>query len=342
MKNKLIISLFVIVLLVVGFLWLLHNGERSKSVLSLQTANTNAPLVENVVQPNASVQQMDTNANAAPMPPGQVTPQVADSASAEEKLRAEIEAKNVPLEFYGRVIDQDSNPLSGVKINARVRHWSPGSFGSIRVDKETDTDGRFDINGVTGDGFSIESISKEGYEPEPGQSNFGPMEGSLSGPVIFKMWSTNIHEQLITGGTKLQIIPDGRPYVIDLTKGTIAESGSGDLKVWIKYENQVVRGQVYDWSCEIDAINGGLLEQPLGTAMYVASAEGYVPTFQFQQQIKGGQRGSIGARQFYVKLNDGQKYARITIELYAPFNDEIPGLIRLSYAINPSGSRILR
>jgi hypothetical protein len=166
--------------------------------------------------------------------------------------------------------------------------------------------------------------------------------GSIESPVVFKMWSTNVHEQLITGGQSFHIVPDGRPYVIDLAKGTIAESGDGDLKVWIKYAAEVVRGQTYDWSCEIDAINGGLLEEPLGTAMYVAPAEGYIPVFQLQQQIKGGQSGSIGTRRFYVKLKNGQEYGRITIELDAPYNDRVPGMVRIQYALNPSGSRILR
>ncbi len=47
-------------------------------------------------------------------------------------------------------------------------------------------------------------------------------------------------------------------------------------------------------------------------------------------------------KRFYVQLNNRQEYGRITIELYARYNDQTPGLIRLSYAIDPSGSRILR
>jgi hypothetical protein len=100
---------------------------------------------------------------------------------------------------------------------------------------------------------------------------------------------------------------------------------------------------LYDWSCEIEVPNGGLLaEDDLNSAMYSAPTGGYTPTFQLQQQIKGGQSGSIGEKRFYINLNNGQEYGRITIDLIAPYNDQIPGLIRLSYAINPSGSRILR
>jgi len=292
-------------------------------------------------------------APASPQPPVQEAVSATNQPTVEPreiKLRQMIEAANVPVDFYGQVVDQDTNPVPGVKINVAIQQlYSPSltnlAVGGtvLRLEKETRADGRFDIHGEKGASVEMESVHKDGYELEPAQRTFGTTGGSFDQPVIFKMWSTNIHEQLITGEKKFPIVPDGRPYVIDLTKGTIAESGAGDLKVWIKYPSQVISGQLYDWSCEVDAINGGLLEQDdLNSAMYSAPTGGYTPTFQLQQQIKGGQRGSIGAKRFYVMLNNGQEYGRITIDLEAPFNDQIPGMVRLSYAINPSGSHILR
>jgi hypothetical protein len=160
------------------------------------------------------------------------------------------------------------------------------------------------------------------------------------------MWKTNVHEQLITGTKRFHIVPDGRPYIIDLLKSTIAESGEGDLKVWIKYQADVIGGQMYDWSSEIAVINGGLLQgTDAYSSMYSAPIEGYIPTFQYPQhpqQIKSGQRGSTRPLRFYVKLRNGQEYGRVTIELIAPYNDQIPGMINLQYVINPTGSRILR
>jgi len=265
-----------------------------------------------------------------------------------ERFQKYIESKNSPIEFYGKVIDQDSNALSGAKVGIGIRQWyvpipavldERGRF--VHLDQTSDANGRFEFHGVTGDGFGV-VITKDGYELEPNRYGFGPTAGSYENPVIFKMWSTNIHEQLITGGKSFQIVPDGRPYFISLTDDTISESGTGDLKVWIQYTNQPVRGQLYDWSSEITVINGGLLEMPLGLAMYEAPTGGYVPSFQFQGQIKGGQRGDIGERHFYVMLKNGHEYGQIAIELHAPFNNQIPGLVNLSYVINPSGSRILR
>lgn len=262
-----------------------------------------------------------------------------------------VESKNRPIDFYGQVIDQDSNSLFGVNIKSAIRHWTvadPAVFemglGSteIPIERTTGADGRFEIHGVSGDGFGV-LLFKDGYEAESEKNGFGGgMSGSYENPVVFKMWSTNIHEQLITGQKEFEILPDGRPHVIDLIKGTIADTGDGDLRVWIQYTNQVTRGQLYDWSAGIEVANGGLLEEPHGTAMYSAPTDGYTPSFSLQQQIKGGQSGEIGDRSFYLKLNNGQAYGRMNINLYAPYGYLHPGLIRLSYAINPSGSRILR
>lgn len=284
--------------------------------------------------------------NAATMS-SQQSPIVSDIDKPEIFKKA-IEEMNTPIDFYGKVIDQDSNPIPNVKVLARVRHWNarfPTETGPaarfIAIEKSTDSSGSFQINGEAGDGFGIVIDPQNGYELEPMQHSFGAVGGSFEAPVVFKMWSTNVHEQLITGGQSFHIVPDGRPYLIDLTKGTIAESGDGDLKVWVKRPEQITYGKRYDWSCEMDVLNGGLLAAA-DSSMYQAPADGYTPSFQFEQKVGSGWGDSTGEKRFYVLLNNGKEYGRITIELMAYYNDKIPGLIRLSYAINPSGSRILR
>jgi len=260
-----------------------------------------------------------------------------------------IEGMNVPITFYGRVIDQDGKALSGAQIVLSVQrpHFDPRYIATaqyVRSKLNTDADGRFFLDSITGKGVEIESLTKPGYELEPNARRFfGSVSGSIDNPVIFRMWGTNIHEKLIGAQKLFHIQPDGTPYVINLNKGTIAESGEGDLKIWIKYAAHPVRGETNDWACKIEVIDGGLLEEEHSdSSMYSAPANGYESAFQLQQQIKGGQYGSIGTRRFYVMLKNGQEYGRMTVELNAPFNDNVPGLIRLDYAINPTGSRVLR
>ena len=262
-----------------------------------------------------------------------------------------------PQDFYGKVIDQDGNPLPGASLSGELV-LNDGSYGGTQVKKlntVTDGNGLFEFTGIHGAGFGV-TINKSGYDNEWRNDPYKSPSGGRSNPTnraIYRMWSTNIHEQLITGNKSFEILPDGKPHFINLTDGTISEQEGGDLKVWIQYTNQAVQGQLYDWSAGIEVINGGLWEVPQAAMnsgfmdgfhipMFTAPADGYVPSFTHKGQIKGGQSGEIGNRYFYLLLNGGKEYGKMGINLFAPYGYLHPGLIRLSYTINPSGSRVLR
>lgn len=321
-----------------------------------RSATASTPMSETVQAtnqlPSSNANVASQNASHAPMPPNPPLNQqtiVTHKVETPEQARQEIESANVPIEFYGKVIDQDSNALAGAKIDIGIRHWTMpdpttqlAASDTIHLDKTSDAVGRFEFHGATGDGFGV-GITKDGYELEQNKYGSGPTAGSLDNPVVFKMWSTNIHERLISGDKTFHVVPDGRPYFINLTDGTISESSSGDLKVWIK-RPEPITARKYDWSCEMDAIKGGiLLESDKNAAMYEAPTDGYTNSFSYKEgATANGWGDTTGEQRFYVRLNNGQEYGRISIELEAYYNNQIPGMIRLSYAINPSGSRILR
>lgn len=343
MRPRFLIFIFFAVLLVAALLFFRRPAQSSVKTVPLRAAvqtNSTPALGMNATHQNApSVGQ--------PMAPTNPTQAKVNDyyLAIGQKF---VESKNRPIDFYGRVIDQDGNPLSGVDIKVSVETLVPvisteGFVGSryTRLEYISGADGRFEISGVGGDDGGIQ-VTKDGYVAESEKNGFGGgTSGSFENPVVFKMWNTNIHEKLITGKRVFQISPDGRPYFINLTDGKISESGTGDLKVWIKRPNEITYGTRYDWSCDVDIIDGGL--QPASDyVMWMAPANGYVPSFHFEQSIGSGWGDSTGERRFYVTLNNGREYGNITIELYAYYNNQIPGLIRLSYIINPSGSRILR
>jgi hypothetical protein len=343
MKRYVIVAAAVVALLFVVLIFWLWCGS-----------NDRTPLVSEP-PPQALA---ETDSSPRPEVAGSASqPATADAASnavtrtqdgEPENARYYREFPDVPVTLYGLVLDQDSNALQTVKIDVEVTQWDPNAspgtaLMATHVERQTAADGRFEVSGLRGHSVAVEGFTKRGYEPELTRRHYGeygPQAGSINEPVVFTLWNTNLHQELISGQKSFEIVPDGRPYLIDLTTGTISESGPGDLRAWIKAQAQMVRGQEYDWSCEVDAISGGLLEQPAGP-MSRAPTEGYAPSFKFQGRLKGGQSGSPGEKYFYVRLNDGQEYGSIRIDLLAPYNKQIPGLIRLSYKINPSGSRVL-
>jgi hypothetical protein len=326
----------------------------------VKQAATQTPIAQQTIQPtsNPPVIANTASQNISSQPsPVSVSPENTKVESEEGKTERLVREANAPYEtpimFYARVIDQASNSLPGVKISASIYYehlFAPTASGGYSItnnlthlERETGIDGRFEITGEKSRNMTIESILKDGYEVEPDYCphTFGASGGTSENPLVFKMWSTNIHEQLITGNKSFHIVPDGRTYFINLTDDTISESGEGNLKVWIKRPDDISHTKRYDWSCEVDAVNGGLCQGD-SYSMFYAPAEGYLPSFQFEQKVGSGWGDSTGEKKFFVKLNNGKEYGWISIELYAYYNNQIPALIRLSYAINPSGSRILR
>jgi hypothetical protein len=246
-------------------------------------------------------------------------------------------------------VDQDSNALSNVIVDLAVVKWYTqlsltATSMTSRFQRPTGADGRFEVTGVTGNFISVEALTKDGYEPELERNygSFGPQSTTFDSPAVLKLWSTNVHEQLITGAKSFVVIPDGRHYAIDLLKGTIAEGDQGDLVAWIKRPDKVKWGQRYDWSTEVTLPAGGLIESG-SRAMFVAPEAGYTNVFACQEDANLNGGGPMtGDKRFYVRLRNGQMYGRITINLYADFHGKQPGMIQVSYTINPSGSRLLR
>ena len=349
MRPKFVIFLFVVVMLMLAIVYWRWPTKTT----------TNAPLA---VVPGTNTQAPGTNFPAKIVPPGGSTsaptmstaepnPTISNKPGIQDVTEQFVQSKNRPIDFCGQVIDQDSNAISGAKIRIGITQLTiPDPLvpelgaKTIQLEQTSDSAGRFEFHGQTGEGFGVQ-ITKAGYDIDQNKYDFGPTAGSHDNPVVFKMWSTNIHEQLITGSKVYDIVPDGRPYFLNFTDGTVASSGTGDLKVWLKRPDPITYGKRFSWACEVDAINGGelLQETDISTSMYQAPTNGYTTSFNFKQDADANGWGdTTGVQRFYVRLNDGNKYGRITIELEAYHNDQTPSLMRFSYAINPSGSQILR
>lgn len=134
---------------------------------------------------------------AAPSEAARAGPAPTSNTSEEERRaiasREWVESQNVPVRFYGIVIDQDSNALSGVRVQLGLGHNAyliPNSLEAAQsaaltadelqkllsptIEALTDGSGQFEWTdpNVTGDVLGIGLITKEGYEVEPGPRSF--------------------------------------------------------------------------------------------------------------------------------------------------------------------------
>jgi hypothetical protein len=185
-----------------------------------------------------------------------------------------ISAGNVPIRFWGRIIDQAGQPLAGVNIRSHTRQWhsgAPGQIGSThpKHNRVSDGDGRFEIDGGVGDALTIDSMQKEGYEVEPGAlRSFGfnlstNVVVSRDQPVVFRMWQKGKHERLVSADKSFHLVPDGRTYTLNVEQGTFIESGDaeGDLRFSIVRPSGVKLGDRYDWTGFIRVVGGGMVEE---------------------------------------------------------------------------------
>ncbi len=254
--------------------------------------------------------------------------------------------KNRPVDFYGKVIDQNSNGLPGVAVKVRVREWQVSPFGDVgghmtQLENVTDVDGLFHLQGAQGDCFDVESIEKEGYSLSPKTyPSYGPADGTSDRPVVFKMWKTGNKEPLVSGQKVFGLIPDGRTYTLNLLEGKKMEGADqvGDLRIAIVRPNETKPGEKYPWSFKIEGIDGGLISSD-DEFMYLAPESGYEPKFQIQFLAGDTNWTPVVKRRFFFRARNGQAFGRMEVEVSSEYNHK--SAIEVNFAINPAGSRNL-
>lgn len=304
---------------------------------------------------NTSKDTTNPGSHAAPsrseqtfIPSPAMPQQAEDERTREEEYWRGLEESNVPIDFHGRVIDQDRNALSGVVLKVVVRHWAvaipgapPPDLGQYSFERVTGPDGRFEINGVTGDAFDLGSIKKDGYEASPRTlRSYGPSSGSFDNPVIFKMWREGAKEHLIAGSHVFGI-DSGKAYTLNLITGKkIVGQAEGDLLVSITRPSEAKPRENFPWSFSIKAIGGGLVQaDPDDDFMYYAPQSGYQPTIEWHFGSGDAAWAGTAKGRFFIRSRDGQVYGRAQVEIYPIYN--VHSAIEIDYAVNPNGSRNL-
>jgi hypothetical protein len=306
-------------------------------------------------------------AGKGPVPTRKLPPVGNSSAKASEPLTKEqsdanlaqlafdlMEKSNRPIQFYGKVIDQNGDPIPGVDVTFSIRVSKPPGPGLLPEDMfenpvvTTDPAGLFEITNTKGAMLMISSIEKTGYEAakvdlsrsywywRPPGDEYLP---NPNRPELFHMWRKAGAEYLIHGDHFYGIIPDGRSYTLDLLAQKKTENGlEGDIKVSISRPPSVTSGKKYDWSFSVDGIGGGLIETK-DVQMYRAPDSGYSPRYEESIPANSGNWSDNVTRKFYVKSRNGQVFARLEVHVYANYQNQAAFSID-AYA-NPSGSENL-
>jgi len=241
------------------------------------------------------------------------------------------------LDFYGKIVDQNNQAVSNVKVTARVGLYSGITHsGEKDYDTESDSAGNFSFTGIHGAGAGF-TLQKEGYvydQRQASSSRPADYAPDPNKPVIFKMWKLNGQEPMTACSISTTIPCDGKTMTFNLLTGR----GKGDLVVTLTRDPvNIDRSKPFDWTLTVGIANGGLVENT-DTYPNEAPADGYQQSITITMPADDKNWASSLTRSYYFQ--SGQMYGRMTINVTANFQPP-PTFFGASIYTNPSGSRNL-
>ena len=346
MKTRIFAICSIATAIICLLLYLLHNSRPEANPLPQAVVTlTNRQLVEQPAQPQAVENQQTLNtAKTTTVPPTAVAS--AELSSESNGIDSRLLARwQVPIEFYGKVVDENTNPVAGVNINF---NWSelPERGGERTSDVLSDSEGLFSLQGKRGASLTV-SFGKKGYYSSlRGQRTFnftlGPdvISPDPQNPIIFKLKKKVAQEPLMRltgamiGPRQYQLDTKGTPTDISFYTGKRTSQGAGQFRVayWMDVP-QDPKQQQFDWHCQV-TVPGGGLQMTTEELPFTAPEQGY------QESIEIGSNTNAWSdrleQNFYVHLADG-KYGRVKFSLVCGGNP----FFGVEALINPSGSKNL-
>jgi len=247
---------------------------------------------------------------------------------------------NLDIEFYGKVIDQHGNPVAGARVGVSLLRWRILDAGGAFHEFTTDSEGYFDVSGISGQVLTIRSISKDGYEiiGEAKRTQTFRVESlgkrDKNNPIIFHAWKKLESEPLYYGEYKQKLRDSGVLEAINfpgLNNGLSARFDLDPNGIPYKPEN---------WKISIKANAGGIIESQGEIFMNEAPESGY--ELVWSKAYAKGTEGFTdeGRKKFYFR--SGNNYGRLEVNYVAYYKKGIAGILRIKYWINPNGSRNLQ
>jgi hypothetical protein len=249
-----------------------------------------------------------------------------------------LAAWQVPIDFYGKVVDENSNPIAGVTIHFR---WSekPTDDGMKAADTQSDAYGLFSLHGSKGRSLTVWFNKDDYYSSHKGQETFLYALGQdiyspdPFNPTIFDLHHKGKAESLIAVKQNYRLPRDGTPVAINLTTGKESPMGTGNIVVQCWTDDQGKSpGQKYDWHCIISIPGGGLVISDREFD-FEAPESGYIPSTEINMPSdRQGWQDDVDLKFFY-ELADGH-YGKMTFSMIAGGNH----FCMIDSVLNPSGS----
>lgn len=244
-----------------------------------------------------------------------------------------------PIQFYGKVVDENGSPVPNATVDFTCNDVS--SSGTSNYRRTSDNNGLFSISRIRGK-LLVVHVAKVGYYTSRADNaafcyagenvNFVP---NLARPELFHLKRIGNAEPLVYVKNNFRMSTNGDSVQISLRKGRVVEQGQADLRIecWMK---QSPGSRNYDWRCRITVIGGGLQEFT-NEFPFEAPLRGYRTMDEVDMPISLGEKWASSIRKSYFLQLAGKDYARMNLEV-VPAGDHF---FEVESLLNPSGSRNL-
>jgi len=253
-----------------------------------------------------------------------------------------------PIEFYGKVVDENGDPVEGAKVEFG---WTDTSEdGHSEATTLSDADGLFSLKRATGKRLGVE-IKKDGYYTSWQKNQFSfeysntnesiYHEPDASNPVVFHLKKKGEAEALIRLQKHFKVPKDGTAVEVDILHGKPVAEGFGHVKVqcWTDPQQKNAQGlyeRGYNWRCILTIPDGGVVERD-GEFDFLAPEHGYGEFLEVNMP-KGMERWTSDVeRKVFIRAANGAVFARGIFRMIAAGGHSF----YLELDINPSGSRNL-
>ena len=258
----------------------------------------------------------------------------------EAAMDRSLDEWRTPIEFYGKVVDENNSPVQGVQIDFACNDLS--TEGTSYYHTASDSGGMFSITGIRGKLLSAK-LSKTGYYVSKRDNdsftyagenvNFKP---DATNPILFHLRKHGQGEPLTTASSRLKVPLSGVPVNWSVLNGK-QEISSERIVLICQSQAQLKQAgsREYDWSLKVTMPDGGLIETN-EEFPFLAPESGYQPEILISMGAEKKELWqSMIQRSFFFRLRDG-RYGRFNLSFIS--NN---GVLRIDSCLNPSGSRNL-
>jgi len=264
----------------------------------------------------------------------------------EGKKKALDEAYKAPIDFWGKVVDQDGKPIEGADAKFTI-NTEPDPYGNLPTEHvQSDGDGLFSLTGKRGLSLSV-WVSKDGYystsEKSGANLNYSLKGGvnqpfpTSDNPTLFVLKKKGSPAALVHKQLQLQIPKDGAPVEVNLAQGRVTGAGQGDLKIesWVAPNGKDV-AHTYPWKCQV-TVTGGGLQVKTGDLDFEAPTDGYQPQEEVAMAANAPQWKRDMMREYFLQVSGG-RYVRMSFWMH----NGASNFVDLDYYLNPqAGDRNL-